>query len=79
MGRIYDYKVNYSKYLELRKERREQQQKAYDEQQKFITEKALYDTGVMPEYGAQLLTLSTCGDTRPDTDARFALLAVRID
>ena len=34
MGRIYDYKVNYSKYLELRKERREQQQKAYDDQQK---------------------------------------------
>ena len=28
MGRIYDYKVNYSKYLELRKERREQQQKS---------------------------------------------------
>ena len=44
-----------------------------------ITEKALYDTGVMPEYGAQLLTLSTCGDTHPDTDARFALLAVRIN
>ena len=44
-----------------------------------VTEKALYDTGVTPEYGAQLLTLSTCGDTRPDTDARFALLAVRID
>lgn len=38
MGRIYDYKVNYSKYLELRKDRREQQQKAYDEQQKFIAE-----------------------------------------
>ncbi|MBL7970024.1 MAG: ABC-F family ATP-binding cassette domain-containing protein [Prolixibacteraceae bacterium] len=38
MGRIYDYKVNYSKYLELRKERREQQQKAFDEQQKFIAE-----------------------------------------
>ena len=38
MGHIYDYKVNYSKYLELRKERREQQQKAYDEQQKFIAE-----------------------------------------
>lgn len=38
MGRIYDYKVNYSKYLELRKERREQQRKAYDEQQKFIAE-----------------------------------------
>ena len=38
MGRIYDYKVNYSKYLELRRERREQQQKTYDEQQKMIAE-----------------------------------------
>ena len=38
MGRIYDYKVNYSKYLELRKERRAQQQKQYEEQQKMIQE-----------------------------------------
>lgn len=38
MGWIYDYKVNYSQYLQLRKERREQQQKAYDEQQKMIAE-----------------------------------------
>lgn len=38
MGRHYDYKVNYSKYLELRRERREQQQKAFDEQQKMIAE-----------------------------------------
>ncbi|PKP00421.1 MAG: glycosyl transferase family 2 [Bacteroidetes bacterium HGW-Bacteroidetes-8] len=38
MGRIYDYKVNYSHYLELRKERREQQQKAFDEQQKMVAE-----------------------------------------
>ena len=38
MGRIYDYKVNYSQFLQLRKERREQQQKAYDEQQKMIAE-----------------------------------------
>ena len=38
MGRIYDYKVNYSQYLELRKERRIHQQKAYDEQQKMIAE-----------------------------------------
>lgn len=38
MGRIYDYKVNYSQYLQLRKECREQQQKAYDEQQKMIAE-----------------------------------------
>lgn len=38
MGRIYDYKATYSHYLELRKERREQQQKQYDDQQKMITE-----------------------------------------
>jgi ATP-binding cassette subfamily F protein 3 len=38
MGRIYDYKVNYSSYLQLRKERREQQQKHYDEQQRFIAD-----------------------------------------
>jgi ATP-binding cassette subfamily F protein 3 len=38
MGRIYDYKVNYSKYLELRKERREQQQRQYEEQQKMIAD-----------------------------------------
>jgi ATP-binding cassette subfamily F protein 3 len=38
MGRIYDYKVNYSHYLQLRRERREQQQKQYDEQQKMIAE-----------------------------------------
>jgi len=42
MGRIYDYKVNYSHYLELRKERREQQQKAYDEQQKMIAETQVF-------------------------------------
>ncbi len=38
MGRIYDYKVNYSSYLELRKERREQQQKQFDEQKKMIAD-----------------------------------------
>lgn len=38
MGRIYDYKVNYSTYLQLRKDRRQQQQKAFDEQQKMIAE-----------------------------------------
>ncbi|MBE6306341.1 MAG: ABC-F family ATP-binding cassette domain-containing protein [Bacteroidales bacterium] len=38
MGRIYNYKVNYSQYLELRKERREQQMKAYNDQQKMIAE-----------------------------------------
>lgn len=38
MGRIYDYKAKYSHYLELRKDRRAQQQKQYEEQQKFIAE-----------------------------------------
>lgn len=38
MGRIYDYNVNYSHYLQLREERRVQQQKHYDEQQKMIAE-----------------------------------------
>ena len=38
LGRIYDYNVNYSKYLELRKERHEQQVRAYENQQKAIQE-----------------------------------------
>jgi ATP-binding cassette subfamily F protein 3 len=38
MGRIYDYKANYSHYLVLREDRRAQQIKAYKEQQKFIEE-----------------------------------------
>lgn len=38
LGRIYDYKASYSQYLELRKERRQQQLKKYEEQQKFIAE-----------------------------------------
>jgi len=42
MGRIYDYKLNYSKYLVLREERRKQQQKAYDEQQKMIADNQLF-------------------------------------
>ena len=38
MGRIYDYKTNYSHYLQLRKERREQQQKHFDDQAKEIAD-----------------------------------------
>jgi ATP-binding cassette subfamily F protein 3 len=38
MGKIYDYKAVYSEYLELRKDRRIHQQKAFDEQQKFIAD-----------------------------------------
>lgn len=36
LGKIYDYKVNYTKYLELRVERREQQLAAFRNQQKMI-------------------------------------------
>ncbi len=38
MGRIYDYKVNYSQYLQLRRERHEQQQKQFADQQKMIAD-----------------------------------------
>ena len=38
MGRIYDYKANYSHYLQLRADRRAHRIKAYEEQQKFIAE-----------------------------------------
>ena len=38
MGRIYDYKANYSHYLELRADRRTHQIKAYQEQQKYIAD-----------------------------------------
>jgi len=38
MGKIYDYKANYTHYLQLREERRTHQQKAYREQQKMIAE-----------------------------------------
>jgi len=38
MGRIYDYKANYSHYLQLREDRRAHQIKAYQEQQKFIAD-----------------------------------------
>ncbi|MBP5687208.1 MAG: ABC-F family ATP-binding cassette domain-containing protein [Muribaculaceae bacterium] len=36
LGKIYDYQVNYSHFVELRKERLEQQRRAYDNQQKMI-------------------------------------------
>lgn len=38
MGRIYDYRVPYTQYLQLRKERREQQQKQFDDQAKQIAD-----------------------------------------
>ncbi len=38
MGRIYDYKTNYTHYLQLRKERREQQQKQFEDQAKQIAD-----------------------------------------
>jgi len=42
MGRIYDYKANYSHYLVLREERRAAQIKAFKEQQKVIAESQLF-------------------------------------
>lgn len=36
LGRIYDYQVNYSRYVALREERLEQQRRAYENQQKQI-------------------------------------------
>ncbi len=36
LGKVYDYKVSYSKYVELRAERRAQQQAAYENQQRMI-------------------------------------------
>ena len=42
MGKIYDYKAVYSEYLELRKDRRIHQQKAFDEQQKFIADNQVF-------------------------------------
>ena len=38
LGRIYDYNVNYSHFVELRKERHEQQVRAYQNQQKMIAD-----------------------------------------
>ena len=38
-------------------------------------QRELYDTGVEAQYGDQLLTLSTCGDTNED---RLAVIAKRI-
>jgi len=42
MGRIYDYKANYTHYLQLREDRRVHQIKAYQEQQKLIADNRLF-------------------------------------
>jgi ATP-binding cassette subfamily F protein 3 len=42
MGRIYDYKANYSSYLQLRKDRRVHQQKAFEEQRKMIADTQVF-------------------------------------
>lgn len=38
LGRVYDYKVKYSDYVQLRRERREQQLRAYENQQKKLAD-----------------------------------------
>ena len=48
LGRIYDYQVNYSKYVELRKERYEQQMRAYENQQKMIQDTELFMSVFVP-------------------------------
>lgn len=40
---------------------------------------SLYDTKFVPQYGQQLLVLSTCGETRVGTRKRFAVCAARVD
>jgi ATP-binding cassette subfamily F protein 3 len=42
MGKVYDYRANYSHYLQLREERRAAQMRAYKEQQKTIAESKLF-------------------------------------
>ncbi len=42
LGKIYDYNVNYSRYVELRKERYEQQLRAFENQQKMIQETEVF-------------------------------------
>jgi len=42
MGKIYDYKANYTHYLQLREDRRQQQMRAFKEQQKVIAESTLF-------------------------------------
>lgn len=46
----------------------------YAEKIAYIQEKALYDTGIVPEYGQKLITLSTCYGN--DDDARLIVVAV---
>lgn len=42
MGKIYDYKANYSHYLQLREERRVHQIKAFEEQKRFIADNQVF-------------------------------------
>lgn len=49
----------------------------YDEYLRNIKNLALYDTGVLAEYGTQLMTLSTC--SYHTDDGRFAVTAKRIE
>lgn len=48
----------------------------FDEHMDSINAKALYDTGVVPLYGQQLLTLSTCYGS--DKNGRLLILAVKV-
>ena len=70
MGQIYDYAVNYTKYLELRKERREQQQKQYDEQQKMIAENEAFIERFKGTYSKNASGAIACEDVRETGNSR---------
>jgi ATP-binding cassette, subfamily F, member 3 len=70
MGRIYDYKAKYTHYLELRKDRRIHQQKAYDEQQKMIAENMEFIERFKGTYSKTLASAITCKNARKISSGR---------
>ncbi|MDR0732598.1 MAG: ABC-F family ATP-binding cassette domain-containing protein [Dysgonamonadaceae bacterium] len=79
LGKIYDYRVNYSKYLELRKERREQQQRAYENQRKQIEdtedfiERFRYKSSKAVQVQSRIKQLEKLDRIEIDEDDRSAL------
>ena len=52
-------------------------QEEFDAYVQGVRSESSYDTGIIPEYGDQLITLSTC--TNDNEDGRFYVVAVRTD
>lgn len=55
--------VNFKSYDEWYRFVTAEDEQEYTEQINYIKNKALYETGITPEYGQQLITLSTCYDS----------------